>query len=144
MEEASLPIVTTEMYGRELNRMPGYLQDMGNTAADSLTILPEDRELPIHIIGDPAGVLGISYEIRSMDRKRLVENTALEEWDAQEGSIRVKLPIQNLLTKEQAYLLRLQIDTAQKGPVYYYTRTSLSSAQSSPRWRTASSTAFRL
>lgn len=133
MDNASLPIVTVEMYGREMNRMPGYLQDMGNSASsDSLTILPEDRQLPVHITGRADAVLGISYEIRSMDQQRLVENTKLESWESGEDGIQVKLPIQNLLTKEREYQLRLELVTEQHGPVYYYTRilwTESSAAQ---------------
>ena len=46
--ETTLPVVYVEMFGREMNPMYGYRQDMGNTAArDSLTILPPDRGLPI-------------------------------------------------------------------------------------------------
>ena len=42
--EQKLPVVYVEMYGREMNPMHGYRQDMGNTAArDSLTVLPQDR-----------------------------------------------------------------------------------------------------
>lgn len=126
MEDASLPIVTVEMYGREMNRMPGYLQDMGNAVAgDSLTVLPEDRQLPVNISGEAALVLGIRYEIRSLDLQRLVESTELENWDDGEDGIRVKLPIQNLLTKDREYLLRLELVTEQHGPVYYYTRILL-------------------
>ena len=49
-EETRLPIVYVEMFGREMNPLYGYRQDMGNTVVrDSLTILPADRLLPIHI-----------------------------------------------------------------------------------------------
>lgn len=123
MDDASLPIVTVEMFGREMNRMAGYRQDMGNAvAADSLTILPEDRALSVHITGKADAVLGISYEIRSLDLKRLVENTRVESWESEEDGIVAFLPIQNLLTRGREYLLRLQLDTEQHGPVYYYTR----------------------
>lgn len=123
MEEASLPIVTVEMYERSLNRMAGYRQDMDNVAAgDCLTILPEDRALPVHVTGNGGAILGISYEIRSLDLQRLVENTRLETWETTENGITARLPIQNLLTKNRQYQLRLQLDTEEHGPVYYYTR----------------------
>lgn len=123
MEEASLPIVTVDMYGREMNRMPGYLQDMGNAAsADSLTILPENRQLQVHVVGRADAVLGIRYEIRSLDLDRLVEDTEVTDWDAGEDGIRVTLPIQNLLTQDREYQLRLELVTEQHGSVYYYTR----------------------
>ncbi len=123
MEQPSLPIVTVDMYGRKMNRMAGYRQDMGNAVADdSLTILPQDRVLPVHVAGRPDAILGVSYEIRSLDLQRLVENTRVEEWDTTENGILVRLPIQNLLSKDRQYQLRIQLDTEQHGPVYYYTR----------------------
>lgn len=123
MEEPSLPIVTVDMYGRKMNRMAGYCRDMGNAVIDdSLTILPEDRALSVHITGNPNVILGVSYEIRSLDLNRLVENTQVDEWESIEGGVLVKLPIQNLLTKDRQYQLCIQLDTEEHGPVYYYTR----------------------
>ena len=56
------------MYGRKMNPMYGYRQDMGNAVArESLTILPQNRALPVHINGGSESVLGIRYEIRSLD-----------------------------------------------------------------------------
>ncbi len=121
--EAKLPIVYVEMFGREMNPMYGYRQDMGNAVArESLTILPEERWLPIQITGGSEDVMGIRYEIRSLDLQRLVENTELDSWDQQEGGIRAVLPIQNLLANGREYLLRLEIDTRTMGKICYYTR----------------------
>lgn len=126
MGEASLPIVSVEMFGQKMNPMAGYCQEMDNSAAGySLTILPENRALPVHGEKAEAKVLGISYEIRSMDRERLVERTQVTDWTETETGFEAVLPIQNLLTKEQEYLLRLEISTDQHGPVYYYTRILL-------------------
>ena len=67
-------------------------------------------------------VTGISYEVRSMDRERLVERTEVSDWRQTDDGILAVLPIQNLLTKEREYQLKIQLDTENFGPVYYYTR----------------------
>lgn len=122
-EEARLPVVYVDMYGREMNPMYGYRQDMGSGASeDRLTVLPEDRALSVHITGGMELVTGIRYEIRSLDLQRLVENTKVEAWEEGEDGIRVKLPIQNLLAENRQYLLRLDLDTKTMGTVCYYTR----------------------
>ncbi|NBH70960.1 hypothetical protein D3Z51_02730 [Clostridiaceae bacterium] len=122
-EEARLPVVYVDMFGQEMNPMYGYRQDMGNAVArDSLTILPENRNLSLHITGGREAVLGIRYEIRSLDLSRLVEDTRLESWETGEDGIRVKLPIQNLLAEGREYLLRLELETEGMGQVFYYTR----------------------
>ena len=46
MAQPSLPVVYASMEGREVNRMYGYIQDMGNAEArSSITLLPENRAL---------------------------------------------------------------------------------------------------
>lgn len=121
MEAASLPSITVQMLGRDMNRLYGYRQEMNTTAAgEKLTILPEDRALTLNIAGGT--VTGISYEVRSMDRERLVERTEVSDWQQTENGLTVTLPIQNLLTKEREYLLKVQLDTQEAGAVYYYTR----------------------
>lgn len=123
MERAALPVAYVSMYGRDMNCMHGYRQDMGSvTARDSLTILPEDRALGIRLTDYSGTILGIRYEIRSLDLQRLVENTRLENWESGENGVTAVLPIQNLLTKEREYLLRLDVETEEYGTVYYYTR----------------------
>lgn len=126
MEEATLPVAYVSMYGREMNLMHGYRQDMGQAAVrDSLTILPEDRALNIRITGYDGAVLGIRYEIRSLDLQRLVEKTRLDSWELGEDGVKAALPIQNLLAKEREYLLRIDVDTEKHGTIYYYTRIML-------------------
>ncbi|MCD8223462.1 MAG: hypothetical protein LUC99_01180 [Clostridiales bacterium] len=123
MEEETLPVVSVSMYGREMNPMYGYCRDMGNVAArESLTVLPRDRQLQIRVSGGSESVLGICYEIRSLDLERLVERTTLENWEQQESGVLAVLLIQNLLTPEREYLLCLELTTERHGVVRYYTR----------------------
>lgn len=130
MERATLPVAYVSMYGRDMNCMHGYRQDMGSvTARDSLTILPEDRMLRVRLTDYNGAILGIRYEIRSLDLQRLVENTRLESWETGADGVTAVLPIQNLLTKEREYLLRLDVDTETHGTVCYYTRIMLTDNQ---------------
>lgn len=123
MEEATLPVVYTDMFDSEMNVLHGYLQEMDQTAADnSLTILPSDRNLKLRIADYGESVLAVHYEIRSMDLQRLVERTDIENWEESAGSTNIVLPIQNLLTKDRQYFLHLFVETEQHGVINYYTR----------------------
>lgn len=123
MEDSTLPVAYVSMYGRRMNPMHGYRQDMGNAAAsESLTVLPEDRMLQIQVPGIPSAVTAVRYEIRSLDLQRLVENTTLESWEQENGEFYADLPIQNLLTKDREYLLCVELDMEKTGTVRYYTR----------------------
>lgn len=125
MAEAKLPVLYAKMFGEKRNRMVGYCQEMETSTADSLTILPTDRRLELYVEYGTDEILGASYEIRSMDRERLVEQTTLDEWKTEADDILLTLPIQNLLTKDREYLLRVNIHTKTHGIVYYYTRILL-------------------
>lgn len=123
MEEPTLPVVYTAMFGSYDNRMPGYLQEMEQKMArDCLTVLPEDRQLGLKIAGYGESVLSVRYEIRSMDLERLVEKTEVEQWEDQDGIAYVTLPIQNLLTKGTEYMLHLTLQTERHEVIHYYTR----------------------
>lgn len=48
IQESTFPVMYMEMYGEKMNCLHGYSQDMREAAMrDTLTILPEDRRLPI-------------------------------------------------------------------------------------------------
>ena len=51
MDEAALPVVSATMFGRDVNFLHGYTQDMKQAVArDSLTVLPSDRALNLSLI----------------------------------------------------------------------------------------------
>ncbi|MDO4277917.1 MAG: hypothetical protein Q4C69_03715 [Lachnoclostridium edouardi] len=123
MESPQIPLVYVQSLGREINLMHGYKQNMEEKAArDSLTILPEDRQLTVGVRENISEITGIRYEVRSLDWEHLVERTTLESWETSEDRIQARLPIQNLLERDTEYILCL-ILTDQKGAdLYYYTR----------------------
>ena len=76
MEPASLPLVSMKLDGERVNCLRGYSEDMqANYLRDTLTPLPENRCLSVEIDTFGTEITGISYEVRSLDMTRLVENT---------------------------------------------------------------------
>lgn len=123
MDEAALPVVYSDMYGRKMNLLHGYTQDMKQgVSREALTVLPADRSMNIQISDYKGSIQGIEYEVRSMDLGRLVERTKVDTWNQGEGGATATLPIQNLLTKDKEYLLILTLDTSGNGKLLYYTR----------------------
>ena len=51
----------------------------------------------------------------------MIERTEIDNWQEENGSLQVVLPIQNLLTQNETYLLDLTVSTAEK-EIHYYTR----------------------
>lgn len=122
MDAPEFPVVYTEFDGKEINALHGYIQDMGNqVAGESISVLPEDRKLTLHIDEYDNGITGICYEVRNLGMDRLIERTEIDNWQEENGSLQVVLPIQNLLTQNETYLLDLTVSTAEK-EIHYYTR----------------------
>lgn len=122
MDEPELPVVYTQLDGKEINCMHGYLQDMGNQAArDCISVLPENRGMNIRIAEYGNAITGISYEIRNLSMDRLIERTQLTDWKSSGGNTTATLPIQNLLIRNEPYLLTLTVHTSERA-VTYYTR----------------------
>lgn len=123
LQDASLPTVYAETCGRTMNRMAGYRQEMDSSVAgELLTLIPEDRKLVLDIQNREDAITAIHYDVRSMDRQRLIERTDLENWTTTDSGIQAQLPIQNLIARDQEYLLQITLETEQHGSVYYYTR----------------------
>ncbi len=123
IEDANLPVAHMEIFGRRMNALYGFVENLPRSAGrGDLTLLPADRQLQVYFADVDSRVLGIRYEIRSLDGERLVERTDLKEWTAEEDGIRATLPIQNLLAQDEEYLMTLTLSTEEHPAVYYYTR----------------------
>jgi len=73
MEAPTLPVVYTDLFGMEKNRLIGYRQEMdSDVVRDFLTVLPEDRQLKLYLEGYGVSLYNICYEIRSLDMEQLV------------------------------------------------------------------------
>ena len=123
MEEPTLPVIYAQVEGRDINLMHGYLQDMGNEAAsDSITPLPENRRLELHIKPFGNTVIGLNYEVRSLNLQHYIENTEVNVIrEGEDGTQIAELPIQNMISRDTPYLLRIQLDLGER-VVNYYTR----------------------
>ena len=127
MGSATLPLVYVRGSLGDMNAMHGYVSEMkGEYMRDGLTPLPADRKLPIAIDTCGENIVSISYEVRSLDTTRLVEETEITEYEVADGRIETVLPIKNLLDKETEYLLIVKLATDNQEEISYYTRILLS------------------
>lgn len=122
MKDATLPVVYPQMNGREMAPLFGHMEELAATAdRDSLLVLPENRKLTLRIT-EAGAVLGLRYEIRSMDQERLVERTEISDLEKSDGTISVQLPIQNLLEAGTEYQLGVCVQLSDGRSVWYYSR----------------------
>lgn len=122
MADATLPVISLYTDNIEVNELHGYTTEMdGAFVRDTITPVSENRILPAGISTYGNKIETISYEIRSLDGKRLVANAEIESFEEKGEQIEVFFPIQNLLEKGKEYLFVVCLGYGEK-EVRYYTR----------------------
>jgi hypothetical protein len=122
MSEATLPVLTLYDGKTAINELYGYTEKMDAAyMRDTITPIGEDRLLPVTVKTYQTEVDKISYEIRSLDAKRLIANADVTSYTENKGMISMELPIQNLLEENEEYLLVIQLESGDR-MIYYYTR----------------------
>lgn len=122
MEEASLPVVSVYYENQQINQLYGHTTEMNALyMRDSITPLKNDRILPVAITTYGEKVDGISYEIRSMDTKRLVAESEVSDYSMKEDIVEADIKVQNIIEEGKEYLFILKLEQGKK-EIYYYTR----------------------
>lgn len=126
MADATLPLISLFVQNADewtaVNELHGYTSPMNAVyMRDTITPVNEERILPVEIRMYDRKVDGLSYEIRSLDTDRLIADTVVEDYEEAQEKITADISIQNLLEKNEEYLLILKLLSG-KDTIYYYTR----------------------
>lgn len=122
MKEAKLPVISLFQGEMRLNELHGYRAQMNDAyMRDTITPIGKDRKLPIEIETYQTAVDKLSYEIRSLDGKRLIADAQVDSYEEKRGIISAELEIQNLLKEGEEYLLLIQLQSGED-LLSYYTR----------------------
>ena len=122
MDEATLPTIMLSYRGMEMNELHGYLHDMdASFMRDTLTPLSEDRSLPFTVNTYGRTVDSISYEIRSIDTTRKIDDTQSIRFEKNGDRLTAAPVLSNLLEDGEEYLIILTLALGDDS-VRYYTR----------------------
>mgnify|MGYP003294759568 CR=1 FL=1 len=98
MAEVSLPVVSLYTDNTEINELHGYTVEMDAAyMRDTITPIPQNRRLPVKITTYQRLIDGISYEIRSMDGKRLIEGSEITALKKTGDEIRFSIQLKDLI-----------------------------------------------
>ncbi len=119
----SLPILFLDTDGRNVNMMRGYLTEMDEKymRADILPI-DETRRVVFGIKEYGLGVESVSYQVRSLDGERLVEDTPVSGLKQGGELIRAEIFLKDLIEPGQEYGLSFQVRLENGQEASYYTR----------------------
>jgi len=123
MAKPSLPTISFQKGQVRYNELHGYLTDMDITyQKEMVTELGENRELSFVIENISEDVAGISLEVRSTDKSRLVENTEVTEYTEEKGNIYVETSVKDLIEQNKEYALIINVTDQLDRKIRYYTR----------------------
>ena len=122
MNDPVLPEVMVQMGDVLANRMYGYRQHMQTDfTRDSLTPLDTSKALTFVINPYDTEVRSLSYEIRTSDGSKVIENKKIKNLRKSDGYLLADITVNSDLRMNQEYSMQITLDT-EAGEVYYYTR----------------------
>lgn len=122
MDYTTLPEVLLEVDGVMVNRMCGYKQKMQvDFTREGLTPLDTSKTLNFVINPHEAEVKSLSYEVRTSDGSRVLENKKLKQLEEREGYLYASTALESSMLMNQEYSLEISLETA-AGTLYYYNR----------------------
>lgn len=123
MSPAGFPLVSFVCEGMQFNTLHGYAAQMEIPyLRDTITPLMEGRNLSIKIDTYGTGIEKISYELRTMDASRLIEDTQIYNYITDGDIITADITLKDLLEEYQEYSFCLLLQTVKGDEIRYYTR----------------------
>ena len=126
MEPPRLPVVYIDQGGLRVNGMDGYLCEM-EEASMTGRLLPigTDRKLSLEIVPFGLPVEGLSFEVRSADGSRLVEDTPVPGLAEEDGVLRADIVLKDLIDENVEYSLIFKVLLEDGREASYYMRVIL-------------------
>ena len=123
MRHASFPLVSFVYDGKMMNTLHGYSQEMDIAyLRDTITPLMEGRNVSLKIDTYGTGIDKISYEVRTLDTKRLIEDSQVFNYVTNENVITADFTVKDLIDEHKEYSLCIILQTGNGHQIRYYTR----------------------
>lgn len=123
MAPASYPLVYMNVSGELVNCLHGYRNEMDAAyMRDTITPLENGRDMGITVEKFGTGIAGISYQIRSSDGSRLIEETELTDYEETENYLTAYFTVKDLLEQGKEYNFIVCLNLESGRDIRYYTR----------------------
>lgn len=123
MEEPSYPIMHLMIDRYPVNSLVGYEDAMKcSYMRDNLTTISSDRMIKFQILKCDQKIDKVSFEVRSLDGSRLVENTEYVDVTESEDVLEGRIVVKDLIDPEREYMLIFILNLEDGRELRYYTR----------------------
>lgn len=125
MAEATLPILYFEDGGEYVNPTYGYTSETDASCIRN-AILALDGERILHIALEKynAEIQSVSYEVRSIDMERLIQNGEVEKLEESGQYLKGTVKVKDLLADSEEYLLIFHVNLENYEDVQYFVRVT--------------------
>ncbi|MCH5281081.1 MAG: hypothetical protein J1E61_06385 [Lachnospiraceae bacterium] len=123
MSEASYPLVYINYEGKHINSLHGYANEMDiSYMRDTITPLGADRQISLYLEKYKNEITSLSFEVRSIDGDRLIENSQIYNYKEQDNFISADIILKDLIDADTEYEFILIVGTSGGRSIRYYTR----------------------
>lgn len=123
MPAATFPVFYMEIDGQRYNELHGYAQPMETGyIRNNITALSDNRDTGFALKKYDRNIQSVSYEVRSVDGQRLIENTKITEYQEDDDFITGQIALKDLIEKNKEYALIFLVELESGQTVRYYTR----------------------
>ena len=130
MSEATLPVLYFEYEGNLINQTYGYTSQMdASSLRDAIVPLNDKRIISIALEKYNAKIEGVSYEVRSTDMERLIQNGDVENMEESGQYLKGSIKIKDLLESTEEYILVFHVQLENFEDVKYFARITDSGDQ---------------
>lgn len=126
MPPASYPLVYMNVSGQQVNCLHGYRSGMEPAyMRDTITPLENSRDLGITVEKFGTSISSVSYQVRSGDGSRLIEEGEIAEYEETENTLTAYFTLKDLLEQGKEYNLITCLRLQSGRDIFYYTRILL-------------------
>ena len=123
MADATFPTVAFLLNGDSINTLHGYSEERDcKLQRDTIQPVQMDRKLQFEINKYGQTIAKVSYQVRSVDGGRLIEDHELEDYQETKEQIYGFITLKDLIEADQEYELVLQVLLENGQNVWFYTR----------------------
>lgn len=123
MPKAEFPVIYMDIDGMAYNELHGYAKVMDTAyMRGNITALDESRGTGLTLWKFGAAVTGLSFEVRSVNGERLIENTPISDYTEDAQKITAHITLKDLIEEDEEYALIFLVTLEDGQTIRYYTR----------------------
>lgn len=126
--ESTLPTLTMEYNGRQINELCAYSAEMDlDYAAQAVYLLEDTYEIPVQITMNSNSASSLEFCLYDMENSSLIQNGSAQDMETEDSILSAVLVIDQLISNDTEYVLDIILTLSSGDELHFYTRLLRSS-----------------